>query len=85
MAVSYTHLINLFKNDFNITLYTNLSVRELFNGNKGIVWSDFHLKLIALCKVIKLDKVIIKIANDKIGLLNQYFTPTFYIILKKLT
>ncbi|MBK7230257.1 MAG: class I SAM-dependent methyltransferase [Ignavibacteriales bacterium] len=82
---SLNDVTNLLKNDFEIKLHTKFSVTELFKGNKGIVWSNFHLKLIALCKVIKLDKVIIKIANDKIGLLNQYFTPTFYIILKKLT
>lgn len=82
---SLNDVTNLFKNDFEIKLHTKFSVTELFNGNKGIVWSNFHLKLIAFCKVIRFDKVIIKIANDKIGLLNQYFTPTFYIILKKLT
>jgi len=81
---SLKELENLFINDFEITLYTKFSVQELFNGNKGIVWSDFHLKLIAFCKSIKLDKVLIKIANDKIGIINKYFTPTFYFALKKL-
>ena len=82
---SLNELINLFKNDFEIKLYTNFSVQELFNGNKGIVWSDFHLKLIALCKFIKFDWVIKIIANNKIGIINKYFTPTFYLILKRLT
>ena len=82
--LSLNEIINIFSNDFEITLYTKFSVQELFNGNKGIVWSDFHLKLIAFCKSIKLDKVLIKIANDKIGIINKYFTPTFYFALKKL-
>jgi SAM-dependent methyltransferase len=81
---SLNDLINLFKNDFKITLYTKFSVRELFNGNKGIVWSDFHLKLIAFCKLIKLDWLLVKIANDKFGFINKFFTPTFYFVLKKL-
>lgn len=81
--LSLNGLINLFKNDFEIKLYTKFSVRELFNGNKGIVWSDFHLKLIAFCKLIKLDWLLIKLANDKIGLINKYFTPTFYFVFKK--
>lgn len=76
-------LLNLFKNEFKITLYTKYSVKELFNGNKGIIWSDFHLKLITFIKLIKLDKVLIKIANDKIGVINNYFTPTFYFTLRK--
>jgi len=80
---SLNELINLFKNDFHISINTKYSVQELFNGNKGIVWSDFHLKLIALCKFIKLDLTIKKIANDKLGIINRYFTPTFYFVLKK--
>jgi len=80
---SLNELINLFKNDFEIKLYTKFSVQELFNGNKGIVWSDFHLKLITFCKLIKLDWLLIKLANDKIGITNKYFTPTFYFVLKK--
>lgn len=81
---SLNELTDLFKDDFEIKLYTKFSVQELFNGNKGIVWSDFHLKLIALCKFIKFDWAIKKIANDKFGFINKYFTPTFYFVLKKL-
>lgn len=80
---SLNELINLFNKDFEIKLYTNFSVQELFNGNKGIVWSDFHLKLIALCKFIKLDWAIKKIANDRLGIINKYITPTFYFTLCK--
>jgi hypothetical protein len=82
---SLIEIINLFKNDFNISLHTKFSVQELFKGNNGIVWSNFHLKLIALCKFLRLDWLLNKIANDKFGVLNKYFTPTFYITLKKLS
>ena len=81
---SLNELFNLFKKDYEISLYTKYSVQELFNGNKGIVWSNFHLKLISYCKLIKLDRALIQIANDNIGVINNYFTPTFYIILKKI-
>ncbi|MFZ1518770.1 MAG: class I SAM-dependent methyltransferase [Ignavibacteriaceae bacterium] len=81
--LSLNELINLFKNDYGISLHTKFSVQELFNGNKGIVWSHFHLKLIALCKFIKIDRAIKKIANDKFGFINKYFTPTFYFTLSK--
>ena len=80
---SLNEILNLFENDYEISLYTKFSVQELFNGNKGIVWSDFHLKLITFCKIIKLDKVLIKIANDEAEILNKYFTPTFYFVIKK--
>ncbi|MBE0538727.1 MAG: class I SAM-dependent methyltransferase [Ignavibacterium sp.] len=79
---SLNALLNLFKTDFKISLHTKYSVKELFNGNKGIVWSNFHLKLITFCKSLKLDSLLIKIANDKIGFINRYFTPTFYMLLK---
>jgi SAM-dependent methyltransferase len=81
---SLNELLNLFKKGFEIFLQTKFSVQELFNGNKGIVWSDFHLKLIAICKYLKLDWLLNKISNDEAGILNKYFTPTFYIVLKKL-
>ena len=81
---SLNELFNLFKKDFEILLKTKFSAQELFNGNKGIVWSDFHLQLIAICKYLKLDWLINKISNDKAGILNKYFTPTFYFVLKKL-
>jgi len=80
---SLNELLNLFKNEFEISLYTKFSVQELFNGNKGIVWSDFHLKLIAICKYLKLDWLLNKISNDEAGILNKYFTPTFYFVLSK--
>ena len=81
--LSLKELKNIFKNDFELSLQTKFSVQELFKGNKGIVWSSFHLKLISFCKSIKIDWLINKIANDKFGIINKYFTPTFYIILNK--
>ncbi len=83
--LSLNELINFFGKEFSVSLNTKFSVCELFNGNKGIVWSDFHLKLISFCKAIKLDKLIIKISNNKNGVLNKFFTPTFYIILNRLS
>jgi len=81
--LSLNKLLNLFNSDYEISLYTKFSVQELFNGNKGMVWSDFHLKLITFCKLIKIDWLIIKLSNDKIGIINKYFTPTFYFTLCK--
>lgn len=80
---SLDELLSLFKTDFKISLHTKYSVREIFNGNKGIVWSNFHLNLITFCKSLKLDSLLIKIANDKIGFINKYFTPTFYFVFIK--
>lgn len=82
--ISLKELQSLFDGKFKLQLFTKYSVKELFTGNKGIVWSNFHKKLIKITSFLKLDKFIIKIANDKHGFLNRLFTPTFYLILKKI-
>ena len=82
--LSLKDLINIFQYDFKMSLFTNYTIKQLFNGNKGIVWSNFHLKLISLCRLIRLDKVIIKMANNNNGIINKFFTPTFYFIFERL-
>ncbi len=72
-----------FEDKFNLKLNTRFAVQKLFEGHKGIIWSSFHLFLLKLILALKFDKLIIKISNDKYGLLNKYFTPTFYLILRK--
>jgi len=81
--LSLKNIYELFGNKFELQLYTIHSVNELFKGNKGIVWSDFHLKLLHTLKKIKLDKVITKLANNRMGFINRFFTPTFYMVFKK--
>lgn len=81
---SLQKLLKLFEKKFTYSLYTNFSVEELFKGNKGIVWSDFHLALLKLIKFIKFDQLIIGLANDKPGIINKYFTATFYFLLEKI-
>ncbi len=65
-------------------LRTLAALQALFAGNKGVVWSDFHLFLIRLIKLVRVDSILLSIANNKSGILNRYFTPTFYCIYKKL-
>jgi 2-polyprenyl-3-methyl-5-hydroxy-6-metoxy-1,4-benzoquinol methylase len=80
--LSLKNIYELFTDKFELQLFSTLSVNELFKGNKGIVWSDFHLKLLHILKKVKLDKVITKLANNRMGFINRFFTPTFYMILK---
>jgi 2-polyprenyl-3-methyl-5-hydroxy-6-metoxy-1,4-benzoquinol methylase len=81
---SLEELLKLFTSKFTFTLYTNYSVEELLKGNKGIIWSDFHLTMLKLIKFVKFDQLIIGLANDKPGIINKYFTPTFYFLLEKI-
>ncbi len=73
-----------FSKKFSILLFTNYSVEYLLNGGKGIVWSNFHMMMVRLVKSLGLKKLLLKIANDKTGIVNKFLTPTFYIILKKI-
>lgn len=81
---SLNELLNIFKNKFRYSLYTNFSAEELLNGNKGIIWSDFHLALLKIIKLFKLDQLMLGLANDKPGMINKYFNPTFYFLLEKI-
>ncbi len=81
--LSINELMDLFYKEFHFYINTKFVLKELFNGNKGIVWSSFHLKLIAIVRLLKLDWLIIKLSNNKIGLVNKFITPAFYITLKR--
>jgi SAM-dependent methyltransferase len=80
---SLNDIINLFVENFSINIYTKFSVNYLLDGGEGLVWSKFHLRLVKLFNTLGLSKIIRSIATDRIGIINKFFTPTFYIILKK--
>ncbi len=81
---SLNELLRIFKNKFRYSLYTNYSTEELLSGNKGIIWSDFHLALLKIIKLLKFDQLILGLANDKPGITNKYFNPAFYFLLEKI-
>ncbi|MFO7526159.1 MAG: class I SAM-dependent methyltransferase [Ignavibacteriaceae bacterium] len=80
---SLRQLYNLLNSKFDIQINTKYSVHELLKGNNGIVWSDFHLELIKAINFFRLSKMLLLIANDRRGFINNYFTPTFYLLLKR--
>ncbi|MFZ0455217.1 MAG: class I SAM-dependent methyltransferase [Ignavibacteriaceae bacterium] len=71
-------------NYFEITLETRHSAERLLNGDKGLVWSNFHLTLIKLIKKIKAGKILLLLANNRIGIINKYFNPAFYLTARKI-
>jgi ubiquinone/menaquinone biosynthesis C-methylase UbiE len=81
--LSLKEITKLFGNDFKVRLNSKFVISELIKGNKGIVWSNFHLKLNNLVKSIGLDYLLNKISNDKPGIMNKIFTPTFYLLLTR--
>lgn len=81
--LSLEKISKLFDGSFNLILQTNYAIKELLDGNRGIVWSSFHLFLIKKLKKCKLDRILMSIANDEIGWVNNYLTPTFFLVLTK--
>ena len=81
--LSLNEISELFGNNFHINFRTKFSVNYLMDGGKGLVWSKFHLGIVRFLNYSGLAKIIRRMANDNFGIINKYFTPTFYIILKK--
>lgn len=81
--LSLKDVFNLFSKNFSIKICTKFSVDYLLNGGKGMVWSNFHLRIVKTVNIIGIKKILMSIANDKPGMINRFFNPTFYFILKK--
>jgi 2-polyprenyl-3-methyl-5-hydroxy-6-metoxy-1,4-benzoquinol methylase len=69
--------------NYELILNTKFAVSELIKKNKGVIWSSFHIKLLDLILKTSLDRFILKIANDKTSIINNFLTPTFYLILRR--
>ncbi|MBK9097709.1 MAG: class I SAM-dependent methyltransferase [bacterium] len=82
--LSLNDIFKIFNREFSINLFTNYSVQYLFDGGEGLVWSNFHLRIVEIIKSFGLKKILLKMANDEHGIMNKFFTPTFYIVFKKL-
>jgi 2-polyprenyl-3-methyl-5-hydroxy-6-metoxy-1,4-benzoquinol methylase len=80
---SLKEIYRLFSDEFEINLHTKFAVKNLFGQNNGIIWSDFHLSLIRFLKTLSIEQLIIKFANDDNGIINKFFTPTFYFVMKR--
>lgn len=74
-----------FKTGFVYQIHTKEAVQTLLNNPGQIIWSDFHLSLLKILKMLKLDKILLRIANNQSGFVNKFLTPTFYFTLKKAT
>lgn len=69
--------------NFRIKLNTKYVLEELLKGKPGIAWSNIHIKIIKLISNLGLDKFLLQLSNDDYSFINNYLTPTFYIILTK--
>lgn len=81
--LSLKQLYDFFGQYYSLKIFTKFSVEYLLSGGKGLVWSKFHLRLVKTVSFLGLKRLLMRIANDNPGMINKFFTPTFYIILKK--
>jgi len=81
--LSLKNLYKFFNEKYSINICTKFSTKYLLNGGKGLVWSNFHLGLIKIVNLLGLKNILLRVSNDKPGIINKFFTPTFYIMLKK--
>ncbi len=81
--LSLKQLYKLFSQYYSLKIFTKFSVEYLLTGGKGLVWSKFHLRLVKMANILHLNNLLLRLANDKPGIINKFFTPTFYIILKR--
>lgn len=64
-------------------LQTNLAVQTLFKNPEQIIWSNLHLKFLRFVRFLRFENLIKRLANDRIGFVNNFLTPTFYFIIRK--
>ncbi len=68
--------------EHKISLYTKEVLNFLSEDLKGIIWSNFHVKLYHLLKKSGLIFILKYFANNKFGIINNYLTPTYFMIIK---
>jgi SAM-dependent methyltransferase len=78
--LSLKELFGLFKH-FRIILNTKEIIGLLSESYNGILWSNFHTTLLNLLNKSGLIFILKALANNKTGFINNYLTPTFYLIL----
>jgi 2-polyprenyl-3-methyl-5-hydroxy-6-metoxy-1,4-benzoquinol methylase len=75
--------LKIMSGEYEIILNTKFAISELIKGNKGVIWSSFHIRLLNFILRTGIYKLILKFANDKDSFVNHFFTPTFYLILNR--
>lgn len=81
--LSINEISRLFGDKFSIRLNTVHTMKKLLEGHKGIAWSDFHLFLIRMINNTGIGKLLSKTANDDFGIINKFYNPTFYFVMRK--
>ncbi len=65
------------------TIHTNEAVHALLFKPEQIIWSKLHINFLRILISLRFDRLLTFFSNNKPGIINKYFTPTFYLTLQK--
>jgi ubiquinone/menaquinone biosynthesis C-methylase UbiE len=80
---SLDNISRIFNGTFERNLNTKFAVKWVVDGKEGVIWGKFHRILLSILMFAKIDKILLRIANNNYGIVNKFFTPTFYFLLRK--
>jgi 2-polyprenyl-3-methyl-5-hydroxy-6-metoxy-1,4-benzoquinol methylase len=80
--LSLEQLQNYFKG-YELRLNTKLALREQLNGKHNTTVGRLSRISLKLINLMRLDKILLKIANNNPGFINKFITPEFYLVIKK--
>ena len=81
--LSLNNINRIFNGQFEKSLKTKFVVEWVMDRKQGVIWGKFHKALLNIIKFTRIDKLLLIITNDNYGIINKYFTPTFYLLLRK--
>ena len=56
---------------------------QLFAEPRTMVWSDFHLRLVRVLLRTRMDRVLRRLTNDRIGIINTLAAPAWHLVCRK--
>jgi hypothetical protein len=59
------------------------AVAQLFAEPRSMVWSNFHLRFVRVLQRTRMDRLLRRLTNDKIGIINTLAAPTWYLVCRK--
>ena len=70
----------LIRNQFEMNFVNSIVCKYLFEEPESVVCKPSHIKIINWMKRHNLQNLVLKIVNDKFGLINYFINPTWYLI-----
>jgi 2-polyprenyl-3-methyl-5-hydroxy-6-metoxy-1,4-benzoquinol methylase len=82
---SFSQLYRLLtKNGFNIEFVNRLVAKKMLQEPRSVLNCQWHLRVVASIKRRGLEKYILRIVNDGLGLFNRAINPTWFLVARKL-